>query len=218
MHIRLPPDLVGWFGAAAARLLARTMRVVREAEDPRWAFPNPERPRAIWAFWHGRILLVALSHLDTGAFIPISRHRDGEYVAKMGLRVGVQPIRGSTRRGGVRALKTMVRVARGADIAVTPDGPRGPRYVVQPGIIHLARLAGRPIVPGGVEASPAWLAPSWDQFTVPSPFGRLAIVYGTPLEVPRDLDDRAVERTRTCLEGEMHRLTARARAIATGAA
>jgi hypothetical protein len=96
---------------------------------------------------------------------------------------------------------------------VTPDGPRGPRYVVQPGIIHLARLSGRPICPAGVEAAPAWTAPSWDEFTVPCPFGRLAVCVGPPLEVPGDLDDAGTEVLRGRLEREMHRLTAKAREI-----
>ena len=216
MRIRLPPGAVGWFGACLARALARTVRVTREAEDPLFDFLNPRHPLSIWSFWHGRILLVALSHLEGGAAIPISRHRDGEYVARMARRIGVRPIRGSTRRGGARALKEMVRAAEENDVAFTPDGPRGPRYVVQPGIIHLARLAQRPIVPGGVEAAPAWIAPSWDQFTVPHPLGRVAIVQGVPLRIPREADEAAVERARRHLQAEMHRLTQRARKILRG--
>jgi len=218
MRIHPPPGLVGRLGAATARVLARTMRVVREAEDPRFMLPNPDRPRAIWAFWHGRILLTAIGHPDSDVVVPVSRHRDGEYVARVGVRLGARPIRGSTRRGGATALKAMIRAARHADVGITPDGPRGPRYVVQAGIIHLARLTGRAIVPGGAEASPAWVAASWDRFVVPHPFGRLAIVYGPPIEVPRDADDRAVERARRHLEREMRRMTNRARAISRGGA
>jgi len=218
MRIRLPPGAVGCVGAAAARALARTVRVVHQVEDPAFAFASPDRPRGIWAFWHGRILLVAVSHLDAGVHVPISRHRDGEYVARMGERIGVTPIRGSTRRGGARALKEMVRAARRADIAFTPDGPRGPRYVVQPGIVHLARLARRPIIPCAVEAAPAWTAPSWDEFTVPSPLARLIVLEGRPMPVPRDLDENAVDRIRRDVQREMHRLMARAQAILRGEA
>ena len=216
MRIRLPPGPVGWLGALLVRALARTVRVAHIAEDPTFDFTNPHRPPAIWAFWHGRLLLAAISNLDSGAAIPISRHRDGEYVARMGVRIGAWPVRGSTRRGGAAALRQMVRLARERDVGITPDGPRGPREVVQPGVIHLARLAGRPIIASGIEADCAWQAPSWDRFTVPSPLARLAIVHAKPLFVPRQADDAQCEALRRRLQSEMRRVTLRARAVLAG--
>jgi lysophospholipid acyltransferase (LPLAT)-like uncharacterized protein len=216
MHIRLSPAAVGWAGAAVVRLLARTVRVFEEWEDPQYATSNPDRPRAIYAFWHGGILCAALTHVGSGICIPISRHRDGEYVARMAERIGARPIRGSTRRGGARALLEMVRVLDEADVAITPDGPRGPRQVVQPGILQLARLSQRPIIAGAFDVAGAWVAPSWDRFVVPRPFARLAFCCGAPISVPRDASDREIEDLRRRLQADLLRLTARAREIAHG--
>lgn len=216
MRIRLHPGVVGCVGAGLVHLLARTVRVREVYEDARFDLHRADKPRAIYAFWHGRILLAALRHLNSGVCLPISRHRDGEYVARMATHIGARPIRGSSTRGGARALLALVRAAEGADIAVTPDGPRGPAYVVQPGIVHLARLAGRPIIAGGLEVSRAWVAPSWDEFTVPMPFCRLGVCGGRPIHVPSDADDDAVETVRARLERDLHRLTARARRLAAG--
>ena len=213
MRVRLHPGAVGCFAAGLVHVLAKTVRVHREFEAPAFDPRRPDHPRAVYAFWHGRIMLVALTHLNSGVCIPISRHIDGEYVARMARHIGARPIRGSTRRGGAQALRRMIQASRDADIAVTPDGPRGPGYVVQPGIVHVARLSGRPIVPAGLEVAPAWQAPSWDEFTVPLPFARLALCGGSPITVPEDAGDDDVERLRARLQSELLRLTARARNI-----
>jgi len=176
-------------GSIAVRVLPR--RFERERRDP-----------VIFACWHGRLLIPSFTH----------RHRDGEYIARVIERMGFRTIRGSTTRGGVPGLKGMLRLAgQGNDIAFTPDGPRGPRYRVQPGVIYAASRTGLPVVPCAVEANPAWVLRSWDEFTIPKPFGRAVILQGEPIFVPRDIDRAGIDEYRLRLETAMHERMAVAR-------
>jgi lysophospholipid acyltransferase (LPLAT)-like uncharacterized protein len=123
---------------------------------------NAESPGAFWtegqnvivAFWHGRQLMMPFAYRGKKISILISRHRDGELIARTVSRFGFHAARGSTTRGGPAALKLLVRSARaGDDLAVTPDGPRGPNQVVQLGVVELAKLTQRPIIPLSFGAS-----------------------------------------------------------------
>jgi lysophospholipid acyltransferase (LPLAT)-like uncharacterized protein len=196
----LGPLLVGALGGS---LTARL--------HPRSLHRRPHAP-VIYAFWHGRMLVPAATHRGRRIGILVSIHRDGEYIARVVDRLGFATIRGSTTRGGVPGLKGMLRHARaGFDIAFTPDGPRGPRYRVQPGVIYAASRTGLPVLPTAVEANPAWILGSWDEFTIPKPFARAVILSGEPMPVPPDLDRDGIEAYRRTLEEEMHRLTSVAR-------
>jgi len=173
------------------------------------------RETSIYAFWHGRMLIPAFTHRHRGIGILVSRHRDGEYIARVVARLGFEPLRGSTTRGGVAGLRAMIAYSRtGRDLAFTPDGPRGPRYVVQPGVIYAASRTGLPIVPVAIEADPAWVLGSWDEFTIPKPFARAVVIEGPSMRVPRHLPGDLLEEHRSGLEREMHRLMAEAKRIA----
>ena len=141
-------------------------------------FDRERRGPVIFSFWHGRMLIPSFTHRGRGVGILISIHRDGEYIARVVDRMGFKTIRGSSTRGGVPGLKGMLRLAeRGCDVAFTPDGPRGPRYRVQPGVIYAASRTGLPVVPCAVEANPAWVLNSWDEFTIPKPAGSTRILF-----------------------------------------
>jgi lysophospholipid acyltransferase (LPLAT)-like uncharacterized protein len=143
--------------------------------------------------WHGRTLLPvwALRRLRLWAIISLSR--DGEIQANVFRLFGWRAIRGSTRRGAVRALIQAVRVLQsGGSLAFTPDGPRGPSQKVQPGTVFLAQHSGSPIVPVGVAARPRMLVKSWDRYMVPAPFARSAMVLGEPMSLARDASDAEV--------------------------
>src|SRR2546427_6430142 len=138
----LPP-----IGYALIRALGATLRI---------RTLHAERVRAFWesgrgviiAFWHSRQLMLPLCYGGSRLYILISEHRDGELIHRIVRRFGFDTIRGSTTRGGARALRQMVQLGReGVDLAVTPDGPRGPRCVAQPGVVELAKLTGQPIIP-----------------------------------------------------------------------
>jgi lysophospholipid acyltransferase (LPLAT)-like uncharacterized protein len=188
---RLAPPIA----AALVRALGTTLRLrVAGTEDVgrHWAVGHP----VIYAVWHGQILMVPwlnerlrASHGARPATVLVSRSRDGEIVARYLSRFGLDSVRGSTSRGGREAGRALVAaVRRGRDVAVVPDGPRGPSGQLQPGVVTLAALTGAPIVPLGVAARRALRLRSWDGFLVPLPFARCAAVFGPPLAVARDAD------------------------------
>jgi lysophospholipid acyltransferase (LPLAT)-like uncharacterized protein len=144
---RLKLWLIPPIGYAAIRALGRTLRIRTLHADRVNAFWQSGRP-VILAFWHGRQLMLPLGYRGSRLYILVSEHRDGELIHRIVQRFGFDTVRGSTTRGGARALRQMVRLGRsGAGLAVTPDGPRGPRCVAQAGVVQLAKLTGLPILP-----------------------------------------------------------------------
>jgi len=170
-------------GAAVIRALAATWRihvVNRQAVD---ALRAARRP-IVFAFWHGDMLPLVWQHRDEGAAILISSHRDGEIIAGIAESFGFRTVRGSTSRGGGRALLGLVRtLEEGHDVAVTPDGPRGPARRFAPGALVAAQRAAAPIVAVAVHASRGWRLRSWDRFLVPKPFARVTVAYSAPTPV-----------------------------------
>ena len=135
------------FGAGVIRLLGRTMTLTTQGEERVDALHRRGQP-IILAFWHAQQLMIPLGYRGTGTHILISRHRDGEVIARIIARFGHRSVRGSSTRGGAWALRELIRLGRsGADLVVTPDGPKGPRQVAKLGVIQLARATGMPIVP-----------------------------------------------------------------------
>src|SRR5207249_4152188 len=127
--------------------------------------PDPRTERFIYTFWHEHGLFAAT--LEARIHVLISSHSDGELIARIAGHLGRGSVRGSTTRGGMRALREMVRVARRTHLGVTTDGPQGPRRRVQMGTIFLGALTGLPIVPFGVGYTRAWRARSWDRLAIP---------------------------------------------------
>jgi lysophospholipid acyltransferase (LPLAT)-like uncharacterized protein len=138
----LPP-----VGASIIRLLGKTMRMtIRGADAVDTLYRGGQH--IILAFWHGRQLMIPLAYHGREVHILISQHRDGELISQVMSRFGYHSVRGSSTRGGTAALRQLIRLGRsGVDIAITPDGPKGPRYVAQPGAIQIAKVTGLPIVP-----------------------------------------------------------------------
>lgn len=168
----------------------------------------------IYAFWHGRLLMLPLVHPGHDIHVLISSHRDGEFISRTVARFGLHSVRGSTTRGGGPALKKLAGLlAQGEDVAITPDGPRGPARILKPGIIHLAANTGRPIVPLTFSASRRWQAGSWDSFTIPLPFSRMSLIWGDPIRLDEKED---FETSRLLVEKTMNDLTERADAIFQG--
>jgi lysophospholipid acyltransferase (LPLAT)-like uncharacterized protein len=176
----------------------------------------------IYIVWHGRILLVpwlnARLQKKRGARAPVvlaSRSRDGELVTRFVTWFGLPVVRGSSSRDGGVALRALVAAIRnGSDVAIVPDGPRGPREQLQPGVVALAALTGAPVVPLAVGARPARWLQSWDRFLVPLPFARCVLAFGPVMRVDPS-EDR--ERAGKELERALADVTARADALAAGA-
>jgi len=180
---------------------------------------NPEIPRSFWergvpaigAFWHGRLLMMPLIYRGKKLSFLVSSHRDGQVVGKSLTRFGFHAILGSTYRRGFSAFKQMVKAHQnGSDIAIAPDGPRGPRYRVQIGVIELAKLTGRPVVPISFSASKKKVFKTWDHFLLPYPFSKGVFIWGEPIVVDPDGDRTHMEEKRALLEKRLNELTERA--------
>lgn len=207
--------LLQWFRSKVAptlahayiRLLWRTGRFAwrgREVLDEARA----NEGRYILAFWHSRWVLMPYSYPGGKMAVLLSRHRDAELLAQVLRRFGLDTARGSSTRGGFEGMRSVVRMSRdGYDVGVAPDGPKGPRRRVQPGVIAIARLTGLPIVPVTYSAAPGRRLRSWDRTLLPRPFSSGLFVYGNLLRVPRDADARDEERLRLSLEAELDRIT-----------
>jgi lysophospholipid acyltransferase (LPLAT)-like uncharacterized protein len=170
-------------GPALLRVLHSTWRV-REINSSGWRELRRTQKPFIFALWHGHLLPLVVQHRSQGVKILISEHRDGEMIAQIAARLGLPSIRGSTTRGGARALLAMCdALVSGNEVAVTPDGPRGPARRFASGALVAAHRAGAPIIPIGVSASRAWRLKSWDGFMIPKPFARVTVAYGDPTYV-----------------------------------
>jgi lysophospholipid acyltransferase (LPLAT)-like uncharacterized protein len=167
----------------------------------------------VMAFWHGRILPATLFFRNRGIVVMISRNFDGEWIARIIRNFGYGTARGSTSRGGARALVELRRtLAQGKPAGFALDGPRGPARVAQPGAVFLAGATGNPILPFHFEASHYWTAGRWDATQVPKPFSRVALVVGAPIEVS-GTGDTLVEEKRVELERTLATLEQRARTL-----
>jgi lysophospholipid acyltransferase (LPLAT)-like uncharacterized protein len=168
----------------------------------------------VMAFWHGRILPATFYFRRRGIVVITSENFDGEWIARIIERFGYGTARGSTTRGGRKAILQLVRdMRRGKPAGFTVDGPRGPARVAQPGAVWLARATGNPLLPFHLEASAHWTARSWDRTQVPKPFSTVALVVGEPVEIPRELPDAALAAARADLDERLRALEQRALAL-----
>jgi len=170
----------------------------------------------IMAFWHGRILPATVYFKRRGIVVITSENFDGEWIAGIIERFGYRTARGSTSRGGAKALVQMKHdMEAGRPTGFTLDGPRGPARVAQPGAVWLSKATGNPVLPFHLEASRHWTVNSWDQTQIPKPFSTVALVVGRPFVVPSDADDAQIEVSRRRLEEDLRRLEVRALELLT---
>lgn len=168
----------------------------------------------VMGFWHGRILPATFYFRRRGIVVITSDNFDGEWIARIIERFGYGTARGSTSRGGLKAMLQLVRdMERGKPAGFTLDGPRGPARVAQPGALWLSRTTGNPVLPFHLEASRAWTLGSWDRTQIPKPLSTVALVVGAPMEVAADATDAEIEVYGTDLEATLHALEKRALAI-----
>ena len=211
-----------WYQRLAAWLVFALVRVVSATLRYRWCDRSgyfgggsPAGP-AIYCVWHNRLALClvpyyayARKHVQTpGMAAMVSASKDGGLLAAILECFRVQPVRGSSSRRGPQALLELTGWAeRGYDLAITPDGPRGPRYVVQEGIMGLAQVTGLPIVPASYSLDWKIQAKSWDRFQIPLPFSRCEVVFGKPVRVPREASDAEREALRRQLEETLREMS-----------
>ena len=194
------------------KLVHRTTRWQQEMPPETEALIRSRSP-FIAAFWHGRMAMMraAWPSRPQDFHMLISEHSDGQLIARGMERLGFSTISGSSRRGGLTALREIGRrLQHGAAIGITPDGPKGPRMRAKAGAVAAARRAGVAILPVSGATSRTYLLGTWDRFCLVLPFGRGLLLWGLPITVPAEADDAAIEAIRLHLESELNRLTAEA--------
>ena len=194
--------LIAGAGAPLLRLLARTWRVETVGAE-HLAAPGLGVAGTIFALWHGRILPCMWYWRDRGIVVVTSENFDGEWIARIIGRFGFGTARGSSSRGGARALRTLLRTVRRAPVAFTVDGPRGPREVVQPGVAWLARATGHPVVCVHAEADRAWTLRSWDRTQIPKPFSRVVMAISPVVRVAPEAGPEALEAARAAISAAL---------------
>lgn len=175
-----------WLAAGMIRLVHASLKVETLGEQPLRELWGSHR-HIILAFWHDQLFMMATGYRGPGASVLISASRDGEYIARTMDYFGIGSIRGSSTRGGRAAFREMVDMTREpVDLVITPDGPKGPRHEVKEGVVQLARLSGRPVVPMAFACSRGHRFRSWDSFLLPLPPGRGVFSFGAPLYYAKD--------------------------------
>lgn len=200
-------NLVGLFGKWLIDVLFMGSRIEFVGLDK--IRPLIESRKIIFAFWHSRILLISYIYKGLNAVTLVSKSDDGEIIARILRRQGQFSVRGSTGKGGLRALAQQIKLlkATGNPGAVIPDGPQGPSCKVQPGVITLAQKTGFAIVPITYSARRIKVFNSWDRFILPLPFTRCRVIYGKPVHIRADADVTTLEHHRNFLETELCRIT-----------
>jgi hypothetical protein len=192
-RLSLKESAIAGLGGAALDALMASCRYRTEGEEHFRPFWDAGQP-VIFTLWHGRLLPCTYHHRHQGVVTLVSLHRDGEYITRAVRRWGYTAVRGSSSRGGLDALRELIRhVKHGRSLAITPDGPRGPREKMKPGPVIIAQRTGAPIIPVVSGASRASYFGGWDRFLIPHPFARLQIAYGEPVFVPRRADEAQIQ-------------------------
>ncbi len=201
---------IALIAALVVRCWAGTLR--GRLHDPEGLVPPPlaGEQRYIYAFWH-EYLLLPLTRISQGnVHVLISKHADGQLIAETARLLLLSTVPGSSTRGGVQAIRRMQQIARRGHLAFTPDGPRGPRRKVQPGMIWTASATGLPIVPVGLAGANGLRMRSWDRFFLPWPNSPVAGIIGQPIHVPPDLTRAQLEEYRQVVEDAINRATEQA--------
>jgi hypothetical protein len=200
-------EAAGVLGLGLVGALFATTRSEVRGEEHYLRYRRHGAP-VIFVFWHGQMLPLVHRHRNEGVVVLVSEHADGEYITKVIERHGFGTVRGSSTRGATKGLKGLIRAARaGKDLALTPDGPRGPARVFKPGALAVAQATGLPIIPLAAGTSRGWRFQSWDGFLVPQPLSRIRVEYGPPWTVPRDAERATLETMALELGAELDRLS-----------
>lgn len=170
-------------GPLVARTVARSWRIEVVGCESWSRVAAAGRPYVLLC-WHDALLPVMWHHRHRGILAVVSEARDGQYLAAFASSLGYGLIRGSSTRGGQRALlRVMSALRQGVPVGITPDGPRGPRRMLKRGALAAAARTGALVLPVHADARPSWRAGSWDHFLVPPPLARVRVAYGAPFEV-----------------------------------
>lgn len=204
---RIQLTLVSWIVPAVLRLIGSTLRETTTYEEGAIQSLDEVYP-GIFPFWHRCVLPATWLYRHKHPAVMTSQSRDGEFIARVIRRFGFVPVRGSSSRGGQRALLEMNQLlAEGHAVAFTIDGPRGPRYVAKRGPVLLARMSGAAITAFYVAVERAWVLNTWDRLVIPKPFSRIYVRFARKIFVPSDADDAALEQYHAEMQAALDRIT-----------
>ena len=205
---RIQLALVSWIVPALLWLIGRTLRDAISFEEGSIQSLDEIYP-GIYPFWHRCVLPATWLYRNRQLTVMTSQSLDGEFIARVIRRFRYIPVRGSSTRGGQRALLEMSSLlASGHAAAFTIDGPRGPRYVAKKGPVLLAKMSGAPIIAFYVAVERAWVLKTWDALVIPKPFSRIYVRAARKIFVAPDADDAALETCHAQMQAALERVTA----------
>lgn len=215
---RFLTKLAGRLAALMFRLLFRTCRVQVVTDVPDISpYQETGTRRFLYCIWHDQLVMTIFSGRPQKMAGLVSQHQDGSYLSDAMEVLGITPVRGSTNRGGGRAMRELLERTKELHVAITPDGPRGPRHDLKTGIVFLASHAGRGIVPTAYTCKSCWkIRGSWTDMMIPKPFTQIFVRGGAPIFVPGDVSRDELETHRLRLQAAMERLEKEAEALARG--
>jgi hypothetical protein len=184
--------LVTFIGRILVLLIDSSLRIKFIGRDP--------GKNVIYAFWHSKLFPLVYTHRNKNIVALVSEHRDGELIARIIRKMGFLVIRGSSTHGGMRAVKEIIKLSRRFPIAITPDGPTGPREEIKDGILKISQHTGLPIIPIGVGMQKKIVFGSWDRFNLPIPFSKCIIKLGKPFYVKDDINQARNKLKKTLKE------------------
>lgn len=206
--IKKLPGWLFWLPAHALELLFHLVYRVRY-DDPRNLAVTGRGYVSL--MWHNRLFsFAAVFPRETRkhTVAVVSASRDGQYIVDLIAHFGLKSLRGSSSKRGANAQRQAIRAIReGCNVAFTPDGPRGPKYRLKPGPLHLAQLTGAPVLPMSVNASSYWQVKSWDNFQIPKPGATVTLKFGEPIVIPPELTDEEFECWRRKIEDALLAVT-----------
>lgn len=207
-EVKKLPTWIYWLPARLLQLYVRTCFRVRIVDPNRYI---DCATGSVSVSWHNRLMFFAIlfpSRARKRTVAVVSASRDGQYITDFISILGLRSLRGSSSKKGANAYREGIRAIReGYNVSFTPDGPRGPRYVMKHGPISLASVTGAGVIPITINASRCWSVRSWDRFQIPKPFSTLTLILGDKVEIPPDLDEAGLELYRKKVEEALMQIT-----------
>jgi lysophospholipid acyltransferase (LPLAT)-like uncharacterized protein len=200
--------VISWASYLAISLIGATLRYSISWEEPPSAPGVIYEKPVIYSFWHRAVFASAWLWRKLGFAVMVSHSFDGEFIARTIEKLGFAAVRGSSSRGGAKALISLrKRLERDTSVAFTIDGPRGPKYVAKPGPVLLSRASGLPLAAFYVAISDAWVLNTWDAFVIPKPFSKALVRVSAKIRVPADADDLQMAEFHRQLQAALERVT-----------
>jgi lysophospholipid acyltransferase (LPLAT)-like uncharacterized protein len=212
---RLKLWIMAFFTRLVINILCRLVKIKVLGEE---FYLNAKKngEKIIYILWHGRLLIPIFFHRKRGIKPLVSLSKDGEFASMVLKGFGYEPIRGSSSKGGKEAFHKMKEALDNSEVAIIPDGPKGPGRVLKPGCIYLAQQTGAVIIPISFSCKRRKFLKGWDKHLIFPPFNKCVMLYGEPIKIPKNLTQEEVENVRKDVESRLNELDEEADKLASG--